>query len=56
MINKRAVQNKDSWDKAMNRLAKCDAKEEPIIMSELSLLNAEYKKLTINGGKNEPTK
>jgi len=36
----------------MNRLATCDAKEEPTIMAELALLNDEYKKITTkNGGK-----
>jgi len=54
MINKKAVQNKGSWEKAMNRLATCDVKEEPIIIAEICLLNQEFKKM--NGGKNEPTK
>jgi len=52
MINKKAVQNTENWNKAMNRLATCDAKEEPTIMAELALLNDEYKKITTkNGGK-----
>jgi hypothetical protein len=52
MINKREVQNKESWNKAMNRLATCDVKEEPLIVAELDLLNKEYKKIIANGGKN----